>query len=141
MNRLQQLPCILLAALVWREGARASEPPWAPAYKIKPTETYRLTDADVVGPDGIVYPDWRYAGVPGGIPEVRERARIEEFGGRADDGRDDSQALQAGARFVARKGGGALVLGRGVYHLDRPVIIQDDEVVLKGEAVVAVGSL
>ena len=51
-------------------GGEADRPRWEPVYKIKPGETDRLTAADVVGPDGIVYPDWRYAGLPGGIPSV-----------------------------------------------------------------------
>jgi hypothetical protein len=106
---------------------------WPSAYKIKPHEADRLTEADVVGPDGIVYPDWRYAGVPGGIPDVEEKARIEQFGGRADDDRDDSGALLAGARSVGRQGGGALILGQGTYHLDQPVILSADAVVIRGQ--------
>jgi hypothetical protein len=106
---------------------------WTPSYKIKPHETDRLTAADVIGPDGIVYPDWRYAGVPGGIPDVEETARIEQFGGRADDGKDDSGAIAAGARSVARQGGGALVLGQGTYHLDQPVVLFSDGVVIRGQ--------
>jgi len=109
------------------------QPPWEPAYKIQPHEHDRLTAADVVGPDGIVYPDWRYAGVPGGIPDVVERARIEEFGGKADDGKDDSRALELGAKAVAKRGGGALVLDTGTYHLDRPVMIAEDNVVIRGQ--------
>ena len=36
----------------------ANAPPWESQYKIKPDEKARLTAADVVGPDGIVYPNW-----------------------------------------------------------------------------------
>jgi len=114
-------------------GGEPPKPRWEPAYKIKPHETGRLTAADVVGPDGIVYPDWRYAGVPGGIPTVPEKARIEQFGVAADDGRDDSEAIAAGARAVAGAGGGALVLSAGTYDLDRPVILRDDGVVIRGQ--------
>ncbi len=106
--------------------------PWPPTYKIRPEEKGRLTAADVVGPDGIVYPDWRYAGVPGGIPDVPEKAKIEDFGGKADDDKDDGAAVEAGAKAVAAKGGGALVLGKGTYHLDRPAMITDDNVVIRG---------
>jgi hypothetical protein len=118
----------VLCATTW-----AQEPPWEPSYKIKPSEKHRLTPADVVGPDGIVYPDWRYAGVPDGVPDVPERARAEEFGAVADDGTDDSRAIQRGAEVVAGRGGGALVLGSGVYHLDRPVILGSDGVVIRGQ--------
>lgn len=114
-------------------SAQTSEPPWQPAYKIKPDETNRLTAADVVGPDGIVYPDWRYAGIPGGIPPAPVRARLADFGAKADDGRDDADAFEAGIGEVVRNGGGALMLGSGAYHLDRPVVITDDFVVLRGQ--------
>jgi len=120
---------LLAAAALAAEPA----PPWEPTYKIRPEEKERLTAADVVGPDGIVYPDWRYAGVPGGIPDVGEKARIEAFGGKPDDDRDDADALEQGAAAVARAGGGALVLRKGTYHLDRPVVITDDGVVLRGQ--------
>ena len=138
MRSVQSVICLTLAiiAVPWSTMTRAAEPAaprWKPAYKIRPSEKHRLTAADVVGPDGIVYPDWRYAGVPGGIPSVPEKARIEQFGGKADDGRDDSRALAAGARAVAERGGGALVLGRGMYHLDLPVTITDDRVVIRGK--------
>ena len=36
--------------------------PWTPEYKIDPQQTSLLTDADVVGPDGIVYPNWTECG-------------------------------------------------------------------------------
>lgn len=111
---------------------KLAKPPWPGTYKIRLEEKDRLTAADVVGPDGIAYPDWRYAGVPGGIPRVPVVAKIEDFGGRADDGGDDSTALQKGAEAVGRKGGGALLLGPGIYHLDRPVLITQDGVVIRG---------
>jgi hypothetical protein len=123
---------IILAA-VFCSATWADKPPWDPSYKIKPHETHRLTPADVVGPDGIVYPDWRYAGVPGGIAAVPDRAGVEDFGAVADDDRDDGQAIQGGAEAVAAAGGGALVLGTGTYHVDRPVILGCDGVVIRGQ--------
>jgi len=109
-----------------------AEPPWPARYKLRPTDTDKLTPADFPGPDGIVYPDWTYAGVPGGIPNMPAVARIEDFGGRANDDCDDADALERGAEEVGRRGGGALLLGAGTYHLDRPVMITRDGVVLRG---------
>jgi hypothetical protein len=109
------------------------ELPWEPSYKLRPDEKARLTPADFPGPDGIVYPDWTYAGVPGGIPEVPERARIEEFGGIADDDNDDSAAVERACAAVGERGGGAVVLGEGTYYLDRPVSIYHDNVVIRGQ--------
>ena len=108
------------AVLVAGSIGSAQEPPkprWEPAYKIKPHQTERLTAADVVGPDGVVYPDWRYAGIPGGIPDVPEVARVERFGAAPDDGDDDGDALARAARHVGRQGGGAVVLDRGTWSI------------------------
>ena len=66
-------------------GGETGGPRWRPSYKIKPHETDRFTAADVVGPDGIVYPDWRYAGIPGGIPDLPDTVTVERFGGKKGD--------------------------------------------------------
>lgn len=110
----------------------AAKAPWPGEYKIRPDQKERLTEADVVGPDGIVYPDWTYAGIPGGIPQVAAKVKIEEFGGAADDRKDDAEALQKAVDKLSTMGGGAVVMGAGVYHLDRPVYITSDGIVLRG---------
>ena len=109
------------------------EPLWEPQYKLRPDETGRLTAADFPGPDGIVYPDWTYAGVPGGIPNVPEAASIADFGGKPNDDQDDAPALEQACVAVGEKGGGAVVLGEGTYILDRPVSIYEDGVVIRGQ--------
>ncbi len=108
------------------------ERPWPPEYKLRPGETDRLTPADVPGPDGIVYPNWTRVGVPGGIPAVPVAAKLTDHGGRADDGKDDAAALNAACRAVGSAGGGAVLLGEGTYHLDRPVTVRHDGVVIRG---------
>lgn len=113
-------------------GAEPS-PPWEGQYKIKPDQKERLTAADVVGPDGVVYPNWTLCGVQGGIPQVRAAATLEHFGGKADDELDDSRALDRATRTVGSQGGGAVVLGAGTYYLDRPVTIRHDKVVIRGQ--------
>jgi len=107
--------------------------PWPRQYKIRPHERDRLTAADVVGPDGIVYPNWTKCGVQGRIPRVKPVARIEEFGAKSDDNRDDSQALAEACESVGKRGGGAVVLDRGTYYLDRPVTVRYDNVVIRGK--------
>ncbi len=114
-------------------GEEGLQPPWEGQYKIRPGETGRLTPADVVGPDGIVYPDWTRCGVQGGIPRVDAATTIEEHGGKADDGLDDSQALNQACIAVGRAGGGAVVLSEGTYVLDRPVTVRHDGVVIRGQ--------
>ncbi|MHC4203085.1 MAG: glycosyl hydrolase family 28-related protein [Planctomycetota bacterium] len=115
-----------------RAGA-ANAPPWEGQYKIKPDEKARLTVADVVGPDGIVYPNWTKCGVQGGIPQVKAVASIEDFGARADDNADDSDALAKACRAAGEKGGGAVLLGEGVYYMDRPVTVRHNNVVIRGK--------
>jgi len=133
---MQRTVVLGVALSAWASWAAADAPqprrPWEPLYKIRPGERQRLTPADVVGPDGIVYPNWTRCGVQGGIPDVPAAGRIEDFGGRADDGRDDAPALSAACRAVGARGGGAVVLGAGTYHLDRPVTVRHDGVVIRG---------
>lgn len=110
-----------------------SAPPWKGQYKIKPTEKERLTAADVVGPDGIVYPNWTMTGLQGPVPQSERTVTLEQFGARADDDKDDSAALDKAAQAVGQQGGGVVLLGAGTYHLDLPVTIRHDRVVLRGQ--------
>ncbi|MCE5238818.1 hypothetical protein LLH23_10045 [bacterium] len=108
------------------------QPPWPGQYKLRPDQKDRLTAADVVGPDGIVYPNWTKCGVEGGIPTVAAFATVEKYGAKANDDADDSAALQAACDAAAQAGGGAVVLGAGTYQLDMPVTIRGDGVVIRG---------
>jgi len=107
--------------------------PWERQYKIKPREKARLTAADVIGPDGIVYPNWTKCGVQGGIPEAKAVVSIEDFGAKANDNADDSEALAKACETAGRTGGGAVLLGEGLYYLDRPVTVRHNNVVIRGK--------
>lgn len=132
-ERIALFTCWLAAASLLGEASEPDQrPPWQGQYKIRPSETGRLTEADVVGPDGIVYPNWTRTGVQGGIPRIEPAATIEEFGGQADDDQDDSGALDRACQAVGKKGGGAVLLGQGTYHLDWPVTVRHDRVVIRG---------
>jgi len=102
------------------------EAPWPATYKLRPGEKKRLTAADVVGPDGIVYPDFTYAGVPGGIPETPVKVRLSELGVRPGD--SIAAVLEKAAVEVAAAGGGAIEIGEGTFYLDEPVVILGDGV-------------
>ncbi|MHC4596979.1 MAG: glycosyl hydrolase family 28-related protein, partial [Planctomycetota bacterium] len=106
--------------------------PWKRQYKIKPSEKARMTVADVLGPDGIVYPNWTKCGVQGGIPKTKAFASIEDFGAKADDNADDSEALAKACEAAGKAGGGAVLFGEGTYYLDRPVTVRHDNVVVRG---------
>ncbi|MHC4867642.1 MAG: glycosyl hydrolase family 28-related protein, partial [Planctomycetota bacterium] len=106
---------------------------WERQYKIKPSQKTRLTPADVLGPDGIVYPNWTKCGVQGGIPKAQAVVSIEDFGAKADDEVDDSEALAKACEAAGKMGGGAVLLGEGLYYLDRPVTVRHDKVVIRGK--------
>ncbi|MEW6359261.1 MAG: right-handed parallel beta-helix repeat-containing protein [Planctomycetota bacterium] len=109
-----------------------TRPPWEGTYKIKPQEKDKLTEADVVGPDGIVYPDWTWAGLPKGIPDAPVKAKAADFGARPDDDADDSAALQKALDALAEKGGGALLIEPGTFYLDRTLKVTADNIVIRG---------
>lgn len=109
-----------------------SGPAWESLYPRTSDDTHLMTEADVVGPDGLIYPDFRYAGVPGGIPDVPVVARASDFGAHADSGVSATDALEAAIAEVARQGGGAIELDAGVYVLDRPLVIRDNGIILRG---------
>ncbi|MEN6546612.1 MAG: hypothetical protein ABFE07_11255, partial [Armatimonadia bacterium] len=113
-------------------GMEGLKPPWEGQYKLRPADKEKLTAADVVGPDGIVYPNWTRCGVQGGIPQVKEFATLERYGGKADDTLDDSEALDRACEEAGKAGGGAVVLGPGTYYLDRPVTVRQGGVVIRG---------
>ncbi len=93
----------------------------------------QLTPADIVGPDGIIYPDWRQAGKPGGIPtNLVVRTSITNYSGFPNDNLDDASALEQAAIYAASQGGGVVSIPAGNFYLDRPVIITNDNVVLRG---------
>jgi hypothetical protein len=132
MKALRFCICVWFMFSSMEAASQETRPPWEGEYKIKPQETERLTPADVVGPDGIVYPNWTKCGVQGGIPDVKNSVKIEEFGGKPADDLDDSQALDAACRAVGENGGGAVVLQAGTYYLDWPVTVRQDKVVIRG---------
>ncbi len=107
--------------------------PWERQYKIKPNETGRMTPADVLGPNGVVYPNWTKCGVQGGIPRVEPINSVEDFGAKANDNADDSEAFAQACEAAGKKGGGAVLLGDGTYYLDRPVTVRHDNVVIRGQ--------
>lgn len=91
-----------------------------------------VTAADREGPDGIVYPDFSRAGIPGGIPDVPVVVKAADFGAVPSDGKDDSPAIQEAIREAVRLGGGAVLLSEGDFDIDHTVTLSDDGVVLRG---------
>jgi len=106
---------------------------YQPTHKVRREDRHPMTAADFPGPDGVVYPDWRYAGVRGGIPDgLKIVARVEDFGAVAGDGRDDRPAFEKAVAAAVEAGGGVVSVGPGRFHLDRPLLITHDDIVLRG---------
>ncbi len=120
---------------------------WPSQYTIRPWEAARLTAADVVGPDGIVYPDFTGVGVTGGIPDINNstvRATYTIFDvttyGAVRDGVTNDDAAVAAAATAARAHLDAnpankaiLYFPTGTYVLDTPVVFTQSNIVIDGD--------
>ncbi|MBN2640469.1 MAG: right-handed parallel beta-helix repeat-containing protein [Victivallales bacterium] len=106
-------------------------PLWEPQYKLKSSD--KLTAADVLAPDGIVYPDWSRAGVRGDIPDLSALPVVNssDFGAKPDDDQDDSQAILR-AITALTPGGGIVQLEAGEYNFSRLIRITADNVIIRG---------
>ena len=111
----------------------AIAPPWPPEYPLSAHDTAQLTEADVAGPDGRVYPDWRRAGVPGGISAVTTVVAADTFAGM--EMHDISGKLAQDITTVAAAGGGSIDLPAGTFYLDHSLVIDQSKVVLRGAGV------
>ncbi len=104
-----------------------NQAPWPGTYKISPFDRARLTESDVVGPEGRVFPDFTYAGMLGGIPVVPVVQTLS-----ATSGQDISALLEQTAAQVGAAGGGAILLPEGTFNLDSPVYVSASNVVIRG---------
>jgi len=105
-------------------------PPWKGQYKLKPTDRSKLTPADVVGPDGIVYPNWKKVGVQGGIPQVKVVVKLAELGATPET--DICDLLDKAMELAAKQGGGAILIDEGTFHLNRQIVIRESGIVIRG---------
>lgn len=93
----------------------------------------KLTAADWAGPDGIIYPNFSRAGIPGGIPDVKIVANVADFGAVPNDDKCDAEAFNKAIEKAASLGGGAILVPEGTYFLDSPVVINSSGIVIRGE--------
>lgn len=105
-------------------------PPWPSQYRLRASDKEKLTPADVAGPDGLVYPNWTKAGVEGGIPDLPVAVKLEDLG--AKPGTDIAELLEQACAQAEAKGGGAVLISEGDFHLSRPVVIRQSGVVIRG---------
>ena len=105
-------------------------PPWESQYKLRPEDKDKLTPADVVGPDGVVYPNWKQVGVQGGIPKVPVALKLADVDARP--GTDISALLDKACKDLGAKKGGAILIDEGTFYLDTPVNIRQSGIVIRG---------
>lgn len=120
----------LVAAENESRPAEPAAPPRPPTYKPLMKEGAELTPMDIRGPDGLVYPNWTWAGVQGGIPDVSGGINLEERG--AKTGADIAALIESAAAELNERGGGVIRIGPGTYYLNRPVFIRGANIVIRG---------
>ena len=94
-------PLLLSFLLLLPQFVAGGPPIWPSQYKVSPWDTAKLTPADVVGPDGIVYPDFTGVGVTGGIPDINSPAiragytvyDVTAYGASGGDAANDDTAV------------------------------------------------
>jgi hypothetical protein len=104
--------------------------PWPGVYK---NPQPLIPDLDIPGPDGLVYPNFRYAGVQGGIPN--DLPVIATIAAETSDLAGDIEKVIA----TADAKGGVIEIPGGVFTLKRPLIIRRDNIVLRGKGPAASG--
>lgn len=140
----------ILALLVGSATALGAEPaldktplpptPWPASY---PRDYTRdpITAADWVGPDGIIYPNWRWVGIQRGQPGARQRgipsdlpvfATVPANLAGAAEAENFTASLEKLIRDCGSAGGGIIALPAGEFHLTRPLIFTSNRIVLRG---------
>ena len=85
------------------------------------------------GPDGYLYPNFSGAGLsrPWTLPE--KVFKVEDFGAVADDGKDDSDAIDKALAAAVNAKGGTILFGSGAYRLSRKISVRNDHIVFRGD--------
>jgi len=85
---------------------------------------------DLPGPDGRMYPNFTWAGLPNDV-EVPERVfNLSEYGVRG--GTVANEGIERAMNDAVAAGGGVLQFGSGTFFLDRPLLIPHSNIVLRG---------
>ena len=123
----ETMPVFAVADLKLREfEVKPVAPRWIPTFRNR-TE---ITPDEMLGPDGIVYPDFTYAGLK--HPNTyKKTVAIEDFGGKAVAGFDNYPAIRSALQSLAVSGG-ELRFGEGTYEFGHPVFVASDNIAIRG---------
>jgi len=83
------------------------------------------------GPDGRLYPNFTFAGLPKDVAYPQQVLQLRDFGARA--GENAVPALRKALARAAELGGAVIEFGHGTYFLDEPVHITRSNIVLRGQ--------
>lgn len=100
--------------------------------KPKQEKLYSINSLMLPGPDGLLYPNWTQAGVTPETKFPKKIYHIKDFGGKPDDGIDDSNALEKACTTAGKAGGGIVKLAPGKYIISRKIMISADNVYIRG---------
>lgn len=103
-------------------------PPWEPQYKLRPEEKAKLTPADIPGPDGIVYPDFTYAGARADVLKQAGKTVVRL---KAKEGDDISLPLRRAVDSLPDDGG-TVEIPAGNFKMRNMLLITKDFVTLRG---------
>lgn len=84
------------------------------------------------GPDGLLYPNWTWAGAHYNKNKKLTIFNINTLGAIPDDGQDDTTAIEKACAEAARNGGGIVQFGKGTYRLTRKIMISSDNIIIRG---------
>jgi hypothetical protein len=121
--RLRALALAGLAAAFAASALRAAPP--------QPASGTHASYVNFTGPDGLVYPDFSYAGIHGGIPTGQPVvATVDAW--RGGDTADDRQHFIDKINEAVAAGGGVVFVPAGTYHLSDCIDITADNIVIRG---------
>lgn len=84
------------------------------------------------GPDGLMYPNWTWAGVHHEVNKKLGTFEVNASGAVPNDGKDDTMAIEAACAKAAENGGGVVKFGPGTYRLTRKLMINSDNIIISG---------
>lgn len=96
------------------------------------TPPYTCDSLMLPGPDGYLYPNFTRAGLSRPWTLPKQIFKVEEFGAVADDGKDDSDAIDRAVEAAVKVNGGVIFFGPGTYRLSRKISIRHDNIVFRG---------
>ena len=88
---------------------------------------------DLEGPDGRLYPNFTWAGLPEDVERPEQIFNIQSYSKVGDlRGKYINDALDAAIADAAATGGGIVQINWGEFYLNRPVFIPHDNIVIRG---------